>query len=191
MILLMGDNMMNDEKLRWKVESREKLLSTSVFDVYEQQETAGELSGGYVAVDAPDWVMVIPEYEGRFVTVRQWRHAAQRMSVEFPGGVADEGEDPAAAASRELLEETGFLAKKLTHLGTVSPNPALFSNRFHIYLAEELTPTGELCLDDDELLTYELRDQDEVISSYGDGDYPHALMGAALFFYLRHRQQTK
>lgn len=178
---------MNDDKLKWTTGEREKLLSTPVFDVYEQEETSATgQKGNYIAVDAPDWVMVIPEFEGKFVTVRQWRHAAEHLSTEFPGGVADEGEDPRDTAYRELLEETGFKAEKLTHLGTVSPNPALFSNRFHIYLAEGLVPTGALCLDDDELLTYELKEKDEVVSSYGKEDYPHALMGAALFFYLRH-----
>ncbi len=177
---------MNDNKLKWEIKDRRKLLHTPVFDVIGQYErSATGIEGEYVAIEAPDWVMVIPEYNGSFVTVKQWRHSSESLSIEFPGGVADEGEDTATTAARELYEETGFKANSLTYLGSVSPNPALFKNRFHVYLADDLTPTGEQALDDDELLTYELIPIDEVISSYGDQMYSHALMGAALAMYMR------
>lgn len=179
---------MKDDQLKWNVTGREKVLSTPVFDVYEQREISGQgIGGDYIAIDAPDWVMTIPVYQDKFVLVRQWRHAAQRLSMEFPGGIADDREDPAKTAYRELLEETGFKAEKITHLGTVNPNPALFSNRFHIYLAEQLVPTGELHLDDDEFLSCELIPVDEVIASYGSEEFSHALMGTAMALYLRKR----
>ena len=179
---------MNDNDLKWTIKSEKLLLRTPVYDVIEQHEIAANgVAGDYVAIDAPDWVMVIPVYQGSFVMVRQWRHGEQALTVEFPGGVADKGEDPAAAAARELQEETGFKADRLTRLGSVNPNAALFKNRFHVYLAEELIPTGEQHLDDDELLAYELVPVGEVISSFGSGVYTHALMGTALALYHAYR----
>lgn len=178
---------MDDRQLEWKVISSEELVRTPVFDVARQSEAAASgMRGDYIAIAAPDWAMVIAEYRGCFVIVRQWRHAAQCMTAEFPGGVVDEGEDPAAAAVRELSEETGFKVGRLTHLGSVSPNPALFKNRFHVYLALDLTPTGEQELDDDELLTYRLVPIGEVIAAYGRGEYTHGLMGTAIALYLQH-----
>ena len=179
-----------DEGLRWETRSVRPLLHTPVYDVLEQEEvSATGIRGSYVAIQAPDWVMTVPVYRGCFVMVRQWRHSADRLTTEFPGGVVDPGEDPAVTAARELEEETGFHVGKLTHLGTVNPNPALFKNRFHCYLAEELTPTGAQHLDEDELLRYQLIPIDQVIASYGSPEYSHGLMGTALAFYLRRRAE--
>jgi 8-oxo-dGTP pyrophosphatase MutT (NUDIX family) len=178
---------MNDEALIWNVTHTEALLHTPVFDVLAQKERspAGQ-AGTYVAMRAPDWVMVIPVLGEDFLLVRQWRHAARRITTEFPGGVRDGDEDPAEAARRELLEETGFRAGKLTLMGTCSANPALFKNHIHCFLAEELTPTGQQHLDADELLRYRLAPTEEVAAAFGTGEYTHAYMGTALAFYLRH-----
>ncbi len=179
---------MGDEQLKWEILETRPLLHTPVFDVIGQKERAANgVTGEYIAMEAPEWVMTVPVYKGSFVTVRQWRHSAECLSVEFPGGVADPGEDPAVTAVRELREETGFLAGRLTHLGTVNPNPALFKNRFHVFLAEDLIQTGEQHLDADELLRYELIPVEEVLDSFGSPEYCHALMGTALALYLRHQ----
>lgn len=183
---------MNDNDLKWTIKSKEQILHTPVFDVISQHEiSATGIEGDYVAMEAPDWCMVIPVYQGNFVMVRQWRHSSEELTTEFPGGVVDRGEDPAVTAARELLEETGFKAGRLTKLGDCSPNPALFKNRFHVYLAEELVPTGEQDLDDDELLTYRLLPTDEVIASFGRGEFSHALTGTAIAYYLQLKQKDE
>ena len=178
------------DSLIWKTTESEKLLHTPVFDVYRQHEvTSGGLEGDYVGIHAPDWVVVMAVREDRFVLVRQWRHGEDRVTLEFPGGVADEGEDPVRTALRELEEETGYRAGKITCLGRVSSNPALFKNHFSVFLAEDLVQTGEQHLDADELLKYEEVPIDEVIRRYGDDELTHAYMGTALAFYLRHLHQ--
>ncbi len=177
---------MNDEALQWRVLETESLLRTPVFDVLAQKELPPSgPAGTYVAMRAPDWVMVIPVLGEDFLLVRQWRHAARCLTTEFPGGVRDGNEDPAETAARELLEETGFRAGKLSLLGRCNPNPALFSNTFYCYLARELVPTGVQHLDADELLTYERRPIREVVAAFGSEEYSHGLMGTALAFYLR------
>ena len=183
----------DDEKLKWCTESTKKLLHTVVFDVTEQKNRASDgTEGNYIIMNASDWVIVIPkghsEQGDTFLMVKQWRHGEKALSVEFPGGVIDAGESPEAAARRELEEETGYKAGKLTKLGSSNPNPALFSNHVHFFLAEDLTPTGTQHLDDDEFINYMELPINEVIQGIGTSEFPHALMGTALALYFKHTQ---
>lgn len=176
----------NDESLIWTKEEERELLKTPVFTVVSQSETAKDgTHGEYIALDAPDCVVVIPEIGDDFLLVRQWRHGAARLTAEFPGGVIDRGEEPAAAAERELLEETGYRAGKLTLLGECSPNPALFRSRFFCFLAEELVPGGGQRLDRDEFINVDRVKKADVIEGFGSGELTHAFTGTALMFYMR------
>lgn len=175
-------------RLEWTKTTEEMICHTRVFDVNTQHEISMTgIEGDYIAVDAPHWIVTVAVNDGKFVLVRQWRHAEQRITVEFPGGVGEAGEDPAITAARELEEETGYRAGKITHLGTCSPNPALFKNHVHFYLAEELVQTGVQNLDHDEVLEFLELPIDEVISNFATPEYSHAFMGTALALYMRQK----
>lgn len=174
-----------DEKLKWNELSCKSLLKTVVFDVTVRHNRAEDgMEGDYFVMNARDWVFVIPERNGKFLMVKQWRHGNKKLSIEFPGGVIDEGESPEEAAKRELEEETGFRANKLIKLGSVNPNPALFSNNFHVYLAEDLTETGVQHLDHDEHINYFEMNKEEVFECVGNEQFQHGLMASALCLYL-------
>lgn len=183
---------MKESELIFTTLSEEKAYHTRVFDVKAKHCSAENgLKGDYFVIDAPEWVVTIPVKDGDFLLVRQWRHGAGRILTEFPGGVIEPGEDPAEAARRETEEETGHRIGKLTFLGTVSPNPALFTNRFHVYLAEDLIPVGEQKLDEDEFLNLVRVPIGDLLRDYGTGEYLHAFMGTALAFYLRHEAEKE
>jgi 8-oxo-dGTP pyrophosphatase MutT (NUDIX family) len=147
-----------------------------------------------MALDAADWTIVAPvlEKDGRkfFVMVRQWRHGAQELSLEFPGGVLEADEDASQAALRELEEETAYTAKKITKLGEMSPNPAIMNNRVHFFLAEDLSPVPSQHLDEDEYVDMELVPIEEVMENMGKTPYTHALMGTALALWRQNHEAS-
>lgn len=100
----------------------------------------------------PGAVMMIPLLDdGHVVMERQWRHPLSRAFIEFPAGKIDQGEPPLATCSRELREETGYVAERFTLLATINNAISYSNEHIDIYLAEGLT-AGERKLDDGEFL---------------------------------------
>lgn len=173
---------MSDKDLVWNEKSRRELLKTPVMSVMETTSVSpdGE-NGNYIVMEARSWCAVVPDLGDDYLMVKQWRHASQSLSIEFPGGVIDDGEEPLEAAKRELLEETGMKAKEMIYLGSVSPNPALFSNKMHFFVAKGLYGDGTQSLDDDEYVNAIKISKKEVHEKMCSEEYPHGLMAVALF----------
>jgi ADP-ribose pyrophosphatase len=73
---------------------------------------------------------------GRVLMVRQYRHAAGQFLLELPAGHIDAGEAPLAAAKRELMEETGYSARRWRPLVKYYASPGFLGETMQIYLAE-------------------------------------------------------
>ena len=148
---------MNIEKLEEKFISREKIFDGVVLKVVRDEV---ELPNGKRATRELclhlGAVAIIPLLDdGRVLMERQYRYAHGRVFFEIPAGKLDSAdEDPLDAAVRELREETGAKAEKMTYLGRIDPTPALINEKIHLYLAEGLS-FGERDLDDDEFLEVE------------------------------------
>ena len=101
----------------------------------------------------PGAVCVLPvDRGGNVYLVRQWRAGYRGTMLEIPAGKLDPGEnDTREAAERELREETGAIAARMTYLGDYYGSPAILEERIAMYLAEDLT-FGETDFDDDEFL---------------------------------------
>jgi len=135
---------------RWKT-----LGSKMVFDHrwYRLRQDKVALPNGDIVDDyfislRPDIATVLPiTAAGEVVFVRQYRHGAQKVLLELPAGTFEAGEDPLAAAQRELREETGYSAKNWETISTIYNNPVKQNNRLHLFKAEPVTLVGDQQLD--------------------------------------------
>ncbi|MDR3115534.1 MAG: NUDIX hydrolase [Treponema sp.] len=171
--------------LVWREEARREVFTSPIFSIQERTCRSPDNEPRiFTVLDAPDWAIVVPVLttpRGKeFVMVRQWRHGAQELSLEFPGGVFEKGEDARAAAARELREETAYEAGTIRSLGVCSPNPAIMANRVHFFLAFDLKPLEAQALDEDEYVEVEVVPIQAVFQGMGRPPYIHALMGSAL-----------
>jgi len=180
---------MNKPHLTWTETGNKQVFDCKIFSVNESycKSPAGNEPQTFTVIDAKDWAIVIPVIETskgkQFLMVWQWRHGSKCLSLEFPGGVFEPGENPEQAAARELYEETGYKPQKIKKIGEFSPNPAIMSNKVHFFLAEDLIDTGKQELDEDEYVEIALIDEKEVIQGMGKPPFVHALMGTALALY--------
>lgn len=161
-------------------QSRSSLAAS--FPVFEVREVTGpELHHPHYVLDCSDWVAVVAVTDrDEVVLVRQFRAGVGGFTLEPPGGVIEPGQSPLQAARRELLEETGYEGP-LTRLGNVHPNPALMTNRSHVYLARPAHKIGEPTFDGEgercEVVLIPVRDIPEVMRS---GRITHVIGLAAL-----------
>jgi 8-oxo-dGTP pyrophosphatase MutT (NUDIX family) len=182
----------------WDVVATEALQDCAVFTVSRalaRSPTSGEVHPFY-RIDAAQWVNVVAlTLDEHVVMVRQWRHGACAVTLEIPGGIVDPGEAPADAAARELVEETGYRAARLRSIGSVNPNPALFGNRVHTFLASGVEcagsePAGALRGVGLEQTSVELVPVDEVPERVARGEIDHALVVAALYWWDLDRRRS-
>jgi ADP-ribose pyrophosphatase len=93
-------------------------------------------------------VVVIPKREdGKIGLVRIYRYPIARWQWELPRGFAEEGASTEDDARRELLEESGFEAKRLLKVGELFPNSGVLSTRIEVFIAEELVAKTSFNLD--------------------------------------------
>ena len=175
----------------WQQLGEEILVRYKVFQVRKSRRRSPRTGAdiGFFLIDTVDWVNVIAvTTDEQLVLVRQFRHGSERFSLEIPGGIIDPHEtDPAAAAARELREETGYEADRIEQIGVMNPNPALFTNRCSVFLATGCQRVAELAMDpgeDIEVVTVPVAELDGMIRR---GEIDHALVLAAIAFWRAHR----
>ena len=186
----------DDEHLVWKETGRTFDRDYRIFKTYlvDRQMDDGR-KGQFVMVDSPDWINVIAEVkndkgEDCFIMVRQFRHGTGELSLEFPAGIIDPGEEPLHAAIRELKEETGYKAAKMTLIGTASPNCAFMNNTNYTYYAEGLEKVSDQELDENEAIDVCLVPVEEAEQGFGHGEMLNAICILSHYFYLRMKKNA-
>ena len=104
----------------------------------------------------PGSVVVLPVLsDGRIVLIRQYRHAAGQYLWELVAGHKEPNESAVTGAHRELLEETGYSARRVREVLRFYPSPGLLGERMDLFLAEGLTK-GKAQPEDDERITQKI-----------------------------------
>ena len=130
-------------------------------------------------------VVVMPVLpDGRIVLIRQYRHAARRFLSELVAGRMDPGEGVRQAAARELIEETGYRAKRLRVFLDLFPTPGFLEERMYILLAEGVT-AGKADPEEDERITAKAFTRAELETMIRRGVLRDAKSVAGLLYYFR------
>ena len=94
-----------------------------------------------VIVHPSDAVAILPREGEQCKLIRQYRYAIDDYILEAPAGALEAGEDPLAAAGRELIEETGFAAATIEPRGYIITTPGYTDEKIYLYEASGLTPS--------------------------------------------------
>lgn len=182
----------------------------SVVDLYKDtmQLPDGELAEyDYVHHKKGGGACVVPVLpDGRILLVRQYRPAVEADTLELPAGAREmissgginggtpggkncgAPEDTRVTARRELREETGYRAEKLTFLLSILSAPAYCNEFTDIYLAEDLVKEGSQQLDEAEEIRLEARSLDELLHLISAGKLRDAKTAAGILAYAFHRK---
>lgn len=123
-------------------EDEELLLECRIFNVVRKW-TVGRDGHKHVRqiIRHPGAAVVLPRLaDGRVVLIRNYRTAVGRHVIELPAGTLEPDEDPALAAHRELIEETGYRARSMELLTSFFSSPGILDERMHLFLATDLEP---------------------------------------------------
>jgi ADP-ribose pyrophosphatase len=133
----------------------------------------------------PGSVVVLPVLpDRRVVLIRQYRHATRQFLWELVAGRMERGENPRRAAGRELIEETGYRAKRFRVFLDVFPTPGFLEERMYILLAEGLT-LGEAEPEEDEKITVKSFTRKDLEKMIRNGTLRDAKSIAGLLYYFR------
>ena len=167
----------------WKTVQRRTILDHSKFLQVEEHVVAlpdGRVIDDWPWVVTPDFINVVavtenagaePGRSGRFLLFRQTKYSINGTSLAPVGGYLEPGEDPLAAAQRELLEETGYSAQKWTPLGEFPVDGNRGAGTAHFFLAEQAVYTAPIDADDLEEQELLFLTKDEVEQALAIGDF--------------------
>ena len=167
----------------WKILESQQIYKYVRIDKCELPN--GMIIDGFV-LEYGNWATILAlTKQQEVVLVRQYRHGAQKVILELPGGAMEaEDESPMQAARRELLEETGYASDNFIQIGCVSPNPANQTNLIYSFLALDAEKVGGQDLDATEDIEVVLKPLEEVIRKAKTGELFQSMQVSTVFFAL-------
>jgi ADP-ribose pyrophosphatase len=167
-----------------------------LFRVYTDtiQENGRELTRDVIRHNGSVVILAVDDAKSKrdpmIVMERQYRHAAREFLLEVPAGKMEEGEDALAAAKRELLEETGFKAKRWRKMIRYFASPGFLGEFMQVFLAEGLT-LGDARPEYDEQIEIEMMPLSSLLKMMDEGKIYDGKTLISVMLYARIREAEK
>ena len=138
----------------------------------------------------PGAAVVLPVLnDGQVLLIRNRRYSVNQVLIELPAGTLEKDEDPMNCAGRELLEETGYLAGRLTPIAAFFSSPGILTEKLYAFAAYDLEKSVS-ALEEGEEIELLPRGLDDAIQMIQSGEIMDAKTIATLLMYDRfHRAQ--
>jgi ADP-ribose pyrophosphatase len=165
-----------------KINDRKIIHQGRVFKLIRENVTLDNgVTTDFEFVAHPGATAIVPMIsDARVLLLKQYRHSLREYIWEIPAGTLDPQESVIDCAKRELIEETGYSAKKWEKLGSFTPVPGYSDERIHIYLAADLQPARQN-LDKDEIINVHEVDLSEAMEMIEKGEIQDAKSITGLF----------
>src|SRR3954451_17451327 len=172
-------------------EQSEELLANAKFRVVREKvpSPSGKTKTREI-VRHPGACVIVPLLDdGRVCLIRNWRVAVSQTLIELPAGTLEPPEPPQETAKRELIEETGYRAKKIEFLHAFFLSPGILDEKMHLYLATGLTE-GETAREEGEEIENWLVPWDQAIAMIFRGEIKDAKTIVGLLWADRLRREN-
>ncbi len=165
--------------------SNSKLVHQGYFDLRidtlaRKNGTAGCYTVLLTKVNAT--AILTEDTKGRLILTREYRHPIQQYVLSCPGGRIEPSEDSVAAARRELLEETGYVATKFHFLANYFPLPSICDQKISLFFAKGAKKTCRQKLDPLEVIELVIFKKEELLQEIRRGALIDGVLSAALFY---------
>jgi 8-oxo-dGTP pyrophosphatase MutT (NUDIX family) len=172
--------MTKDLSKNWSRENSSPLVKSTLFSIRKDGmlNRATQASFDVTIMESLDSVNVIAiTTDQKIVFAEQYRFGIAETTIELPGGMLDDKEDPLTAGVRELAEETGYTGKEATYLGKTAAHPVFMNAYIHHILVLDAEQTTSTEFDDGELINVQLIDVSKIGDLLRSGyfNHPHTI----------------
>ncbi|NOJ29689.1 MAG: hypothetical protein DA328_05920 [Nitrososphaeraceae archaeon] len=131
--------MLKNGPLEWELIETKKIHQNDMITLYEDVLNLDGEEKIYTRCKRNDYSTIVPFIsDTEVLVIKSYRHLVDSTHIEVPSGYINDKEDPKSAVKRELLEETGFVAKKIYSLGKYTLDYSMFEQYGHVFVGYQL-----------------------------------------------------